>query len=90
MRAVEVGNGDVVGVAMQQSDLPMLQFTLNGETLHISSINRFKGVVYPAIYLPHKNNEDSLAASFVSSEGEFKYPSPGSKFGPILVARSIV
>lgn len=90
MRSVEVVDGDVVGIAVQQSDLPMLQFTLNGELLHLSSINRFKGIVFPGIYLPHSRGEIEMRVSFVFSEDQFKFQSPGSKFGPLIVARSIV
>jgi hypothetical protein len=45
-------HGDVIGVAVQQSDLPMIQILLNGEPLSECTINRFRGLVYPAIYIP--------------------------------------
>lgn len=92
MRCVEVRDGDVVGIAMQQSDLPMLQLMLNGEILHLSSINRFKGIVYPSILLPAQSDDDStkLSVDFVPSEEEFKFSAPGAKYVPIMVARSIV
>ena len=47
MKKVMVSNGDTVGIAVQQSDLPMLQFFLNGEPLHDLAITRFRGSVYP-------------------------------------------
>merc|ERR1711935_559616 len=56
MQKVEVENGDVVGVAVQQSDLPMIQFHLNGEALHDRAVNRFRGGVYPSILLPGSVN----------------------------------
>jgi hypothetical protein len=89
MRKVEVENGDVVGIAIQQSDLPMVQFFKNGEPLHESAVNRFRGTVYPAICLP-ESTADTLKVSPVVAEEDFKGMSPGPKFGPIIVARSIV
>lgn len=93
MRRIDVENGDVIGVAVQQSDLPMVQFTLNGESLHISAINRFRGMVYPAIFLPEIMTEEetsSITATLVVDERDFKHKSPGPRFGPVIVARSIV
>jgi hypothetical protein len=89
MRTVEVQNGDVVGVAVQQSDLPMLQFFHNGDPLYDISVNRFKGTVYPAICLP-KSAEEDLEVTAVLMEDKFEHMSPAAKFGPIIVARSIV
>eukprot|EP00531_Pseudo-nitzschia_arenysensis_P019600 CAMPEP_0116129834 /NCGR_PEP_ID=MMETSP0329-20121206/8133_1 /TAXON_ID=697910 /ORGANISM="Pseudo-nitzschia arenysensis, Strain B593" /LENGTH=139 /DNA_ID=CAMNT_0003624123 /DNA_START=95 /DNA_END=514 /DNA_ORIENTATION=+ len=41
MRCVEgIQNNDVIGIAMQQSDLPMLQFFHNGEPLYDLAVNR--------------------------------------------------
>ena len=45
-------HGDVIGVAVQQSDLPMIQILHNGEPLPDCTITRFRGTVYPAIYIP--------------------------------------
>ncbi|KAG7341356.1 hypothetical protein IV203_023307 [Nitzschia inconspicua] len=89
MRKVEIQNGDVVGVAVQQSDLPMLQFFHNGEPMYDISINRFRGTVYPAICLP-KSAAEELQISAVLLESQFSHMSPAAKFGPIIVARSIV
>lgn len=89
MRKVEVQNDDIVGVAVQQSDLPMIQFFLNGEPLHESAVNRFRGTVYPAICLP-ESAEETLKVDVVVAEEKFKRMSPSARFGPIIVARSIV
>lgn len=88
MTKIKVSNGDVVGVAVQQSDLPMVQFTLNDDPLFGDSINRFKGQVYPAIYLPEGN--EGLSLTFVFSEKDFKKSPPGSRFLPVMVARGLV
>lgn len=89
MRKVEVENGDVVGVAVQQSDLPMIQFFLNGEPLHDRAVNRFRGNVYPSICLP-ASVKGKLIVHLVLDESDFRQKSPGERFGPVIVARSIV
>mmetsp|Transcript_23756 Transcript_23756/g.66342 ORF Transcript_23756/g.66342 Transcript_23756/m.66342 type:complete len:218 (-) Transcript_23756:259-912(-) len=92
MRKIEVQNGDVVGVAVQQSDLPMVQFFLNGEALYDCAINRFRGTVYPSICLPEMKEDDEtkVMTNLILIESDFKQISPGPRFGPVIVARSIV
>jgi hypothetical protein len=94
MRRIELQNGDVIGVGMQQSDLPMIQFFLNGEPLHESAINRFRGTPYPSICLPESaaadDDDDQLKVHFVMHEDDFKHKEQGQRFGPIIAARSIV
>lgn len=92
MKVIECQNGDVIGVAIQQSDLPMIQFTLNGEMLYDVAINRFRGTVFPSIFLPDNTDDDvgELKATVVLEESKFEHISPAAKFGPIIVARSIV
>lgn len=90
-------DGDVVGVAVQQSDLPMIQLLLNGEPLMQCTINRFRGTVFPAAYIPPgaggegERLEDegiSLVAEF--DEDNFKEMSPHARFGPLIAARGII
>ena len=93
MRKVEgIQSNDVIGVAVQQSDLPMIQFLLNGELLHELAINRFRGTVYPSIYMPSskQDEEGPVKVSLVLAESQFKQMSPNARFGPVIVARSIV
>jgi hypothetical protein len=87
MQKVPIQEGDTVGVAVQQSDLPMIQFLKNGEPLHHLCINRFRGSVYPSIFLPHGEN---LQIQLVLDENEFKQMSPHARFGPMIVARGII
>ncbi len=78
---------------MQQSDLPMLQFMLNGEQLYSTYVNRFRGVVYPSLFLPNENTEntdDNLALRIVFKESEFQKAPPSSRFIPVMVARGLV
>ncbi|KAL3786390.1 hypothetical protein HJC23_002947 [Cyclotella cryptica] len=90
-------HNDVIGVAVQQSDLPMIQFLLNGEPLPECTINRFRGTVYPAVYIPAgaggegdrvEDEGISLIAEF--DEDNFKEMSPHARFGPLLCARGII
>jgi hypothetical protein len=90
MRKIKVKNGDTVGVAVQQSDLPMVQFLLNGEPLHNANINRFRGAVYPSVFLPEDNTEGALTVRLVFNESQFKELPPNVRFGPVIVARAIV
>jgi hypothetical protein len=43
--------GDVIGVAFGQAELPNLSFFLNGELLEQGQINRIRGVVFPAVFV---------------------------------------
>jgi hypothetical protein len=87
MQKVPVKADDTVGVAIQQSDLPMIQFLVNGEPLHDLAINRFRGTVFPSIYLPP--GED-VRATLVLDENDFQEMSPHARFGPVIVARGII
>jgi len=86
-KVVSIHDGDVVGVAVQQSDLPMIQFLVNGEPFHELAVNRFRGTVYPSIQLPP--GED-ITATVVFEEREFQQLAPHARFGPVIVARGII
>lgn len=90
MRKVKVKNEDTVGIAVQQSDLPMLQFLLNGEPLNELAVNRFRGTVYPALYIPEKDKPAGLEVRLVFDEGNFQELAPHVRFGPVIVARGII
>ena len=87
MSKIKVNKGDTIGVAVQQSDLPMIQFMLNGEQLDENSISRFRGTVYPSVLLPEN---DGLSLQFAFKENDFKKAPPSSRFSPIMVARGLV
>jgi hypothetical protein len=87
MKKVSLEDGDTVGVAVQQSDLPMIQFLVNGEPLHELAINRFRGTVYPSIYLAAG---EGVKAAIVLEENDFRQEPPHVRFGPVIVAVSIV
>jgi hypothetical protein len=87
MSKIAVSNGDVIGVAVQQSDLPMIQLHLNGNLIPDSSINRFRGTVYPSVHLPEVQG---LSLQFVFREVDLKKSPPSSRFCPVMVARGLV
>lgn len=87
MTKVPVKDGDTVGIMVQQSDLPMIQFTVNGEEKHDLSITRFKGQVYPAVYLPEG---EEITGTLVFDEDEYKQAPPNSRFMPVIVARGLI
>lgn len=82
---VNLQHGDVVGVAVQQSDLPMVQFLLNGEPLHDLAINRFRGKVYPSVLM-----REGYKVKFVWDENEHKELSPHVRFGPLIPERGLI
>jgi len=84
-----IQNDDVIGIAIQQSDLPMVQFFHNGEALYDIAVNRFRGIVYPSVCLP-ASAEKGLKVTAIVAENKFQQMSPAAKFGPIIVARCIV
>jgi len=99
----QLRDGDTIGIAVQHSDLPMVQFLLNGEPLHELAINRFRGAVYPSIHLPESSGEEGLGggpatnnkevgvkATVVFDENDFREMSPHSRFGPLMIARGII
>ena len=98
-----IQNGDTIGIAIQQDDLPMIQFLLNGEPLHDISINRFRGTVYPSIFIGKDQNDDDdddddeedgnyddVSVRFVWKEDEFKEMSPSVRFKPLMAAIGII
>jgi hypothetical protein len=87
MRKIKVSKDDTVGIAVQQSDLPMVQFLLNGEPLNGLAINRFRGAVYPSVFLPEN---DGLSVQLIFNENDFQQITPHARFGPVIAARGLV
>jgi hypothetical protein len=82
-----LNDGDVIGVIVKQSEIPMIQLTLNGVLQQELSINRFKGTVYPAIFLP-ECTVGSMSAKFLYREDQFAYDGCGAP--PLIAGRSIM
>jgi hypothetical protein len=91
MRTVQISTADVVGVMVQQSDLPMVQFFVNGEPINDLAVHRFRGTVYPAIYLPPSESmlhSSQIGVKLVFLENEFQFAMLNSR--PLLLARGLV
>lgn len=89
-----IQNGDTIGIAIQQDDLPMIQFLLNGEPLHDIAINRFRGTVYPSVFIDgdddDKEGDEEVNVRLVWNEEGFKEMSPSVRFKPLMAARGII
>ncbi len=95
MKSIQnIQNGDTIGIAVQQDDLPMIQFLLNGEPLHDIAINRFRGMVYPSVFIETDDNGDGgdgdVSVKFVWREEEFNEMSPSVRFKPLMAAIGII
>lgn len=92
MRGVpNLKDGDTVGVAVQQSDLPMVQFLINGEPIHNLAINRWRGTVYPSIWFSERGHGGGrYKATLVTEEDKFRQLAPHARFGPLIAARGII
>ena len=67
-----LSNGDVVGVVVKQSEIPMIQLYLNGVVQEELVVNRFRGTVYPSIFLP-ECTAGSMSAKFLYREDQFAF-----------------
>lgn len=89
MSNVSCKNNDVIGIIIQQSDLPMIQFTKNGELLHDLSINRFRGTIYPSFFIvPTTTATAKLKVVF--KESSFRQTIPYPHCSPVIVARGLM
>lgn len=83
----ELKEGDVVGVYWDQTDFPMLNFSLNGKLLPDSSVNRIRPSqdIYPAVSI-----QSGSSCEFGFDEDSFVYPPVVSKFKGIVCATSLI
>ena len=79
--------GDVVGIKWDQTDMPMVVFTINGKIINHAIITRIRPSIniYPAVLLEDGGECDLL---FARSLFRFKPESP--KFDQIICAKSII
>jgi len=82
----ELKEGDVVGVYWDQTDLPMVSFSVNGEMtrFNISRI-RPSNDIYPAVSV-----QEGSSCEIVFSGKDFKFPPKSSKFQMIICASSLI
>jgi hypothetical protein len=81
--------GDVVGVYWDQTDLPMLNFTVNGIEIPSASIMRIRPAqdILPAISLDAGTNS---SVEFIFDGNHFCYPPKSGKFKMIVCATSLI
>lgn len=79
--------GDVVGVYWDQTDLPMLSFSLNGQLLVDMSVMRIRPAndIYPAVSVSGDGN-----CEIIFDEDQFLHPPISSKFKMIICASSLI
>eukprot|EP01038_Epipyxis_sp_PR26KG_P004749 gene4749-6661_t len=79
--------GDVVGVYWDQTDLPMLSFSLNGKMMDDSSVTRIRpsSDMYPAVSV--KGDGECL---LIFDGTNFSYPPISNKFKMIVCATSLI
>ena len=85
--ASDLKDGDIIGVVVQQSELPMIQLYVNGEIESGLQVTRFRGTVYPSIYLPEGAN---TSASFLYTDEQFVHGPPAPQFQPLIAERSLM
>ncbi len=87
LKGAEIHNGDVIGVYWDQTDLPMLSFTINGKLSHEAAVNRIRpsNEVYPALSI-----RGDAKCKVIFDEAHFKYPPIAAKFKMIICSKSII
>lgn len=83
----ELKTNDVIGIYWNQTDLPMVSFSLNGEIISNASITRIRPAqdIYPAISIIEGSSCD-----MIYSQEKFLFPPKSSKFSQIVCATSII
>lgn len=79
--------GDVIGVHWDQTDLPMLSFTKNGDFLDRESINRVRPAndIVPAVSL-----QNGSTCQVIFDGNSFKQKPHGSRFKMIVCATNLI
>ena len=79
--------GDVVGLYWDQTALPMLSFSLNGEPVPECSINRVRPAVdvYPAVSV-----DQDASVKIIFNSSHFKFPPKSKKFSMIICATQLI
>lgn len=88
LKSEEYKSGDVIGIYFDQTDLPILSFSLNGVKLSDdTSIFRIRPScdLVPAVSL-----EEGCSVDVIFDENAFNYPPANSKFRGIICSSSII
>uniref|UniRef100_A0A6U3RHZ8 Uncharacterized protein n=1 Tax=Ditylum brightwellii TaxID=49249 RepID=A0A6U3RHZ8_9STRA len=86
-----ISHEDIVGVAIDtkpnagKPGNPTIQLYINGELNETFDLSRFRGDIYPAVWLPSSfaGGEKEVVVTFVHHERDFKQLSPHAKFQPL-------
>ena len=81
----QLKKGDVIGVAVQLSDFPMISFHLNGSHLGGCDVQRFQGTVFPAVSV---SSGAVLAVHF--PESAWVHRPPTESFQPPLRSQDMI
>eukprot|EP00981_Chlorochromonas_danica_P011602 scaffold4140_cov178-Ochromonas_danica.AAC.15 len=79
--------GDVVGVYYDQTDMPMVTFTINHEIVAAATIHRIRpsNDIYPAVSVSGQGQ-----VKVIFDESAFRYPSLSPKFRMVLSSTSLL
>ena len=78
--------GDVIGCIFAQSELPMLRFLKNGQALEGRSVERVRGLVYPALHI----SSEGCVLAFQFHELDWTHPPPSSRYPPVMESRDMI
>ena len=81
---ISVNPGDTIGVLLDQSEVPILHFQVNGKPLQGKSIRGIRGLVFPSVSV---SQETRLDANFGPSK--FRYPIPRG-FSGVIRAQDVI
>lgn len=82
---LELDDGDVLGVAVQQSDLPMLKFFRNGAEIPDSAVSRFRGTMFPAVSV-----SGGVEVRVAFDAELWKHAPASGRYEPLMCAQSLI
>mmetsp|Transcript_15934 Transcript_15934/g.17691 ORF Transcript_15934/g.17691 Transcript_15934/m.17691 type:complete len:228 (-) Transcript_15934:28-711(-) len=83
-------DGDVVGIVMDYTDLPMLSFYKNGELMDDFSVWRIRGKVYPAVRIIEEDNNATKIEMVFGPSDKWKYPPPKKRCTQIVKSQNVI
>jgi hypothetical protein len=83
---------DVIGVYWDLTDLPMLQFTLNGNLLFNTSVNRIRpsNDMFIAVSLDGQLTNNTGSCKVLFAQKEFHHPPIASKFKMVICSTKLI
>mmetsp|Transcript_22336 Transcript_22336/g.68943 ORF Transcript_22336/g.68943 Transcript_22336/m.68943 type:complete len:202 (-) Transcript_22336:2317-2922(-) len=80
-----LNTNDVLGVYVQQSDLPMVQFYCNGQEIPETAVNRFRGLMYPCVSVM-----GGAIVKVTFNEESWEYPPAQKKYQAMMKAQELI